>query len=229
MKKFWLYYLVCLTAITFVSCSKSEPERHYIDEPAVVTLKGTDTVLRIADGILHAPGQLKGLSLGDCLMAYFSVNFDKQPVANQTQVRDLNYIKVERSPVRIISGTMQSEFNDSIKIAAMYSRPFDSILFFVFEHKEGAYEHEIICNTDSIETRVDGIDIPKLYIRTRKLVTTESSRKKSNFAFDMSAFVKKYVNSDTKEVNLYLQYRTGTKQGVDVYQKFKNYPLRWKP
>ncbi|MDR2563425.1 MAG: hypothetical protein LBC98_05715 [Prevotellaceae bacterium] len=231
MKRFWSYYWFCLASIAFAACSKSEPVYQYINEPAMVTVKGSDTVLRIADGIVYAPGQLKALKPGDCLMAYFTVDLGNQPVANQTHLQNLSYDTIGKNPVRIISGPMQSVFNDSIEEAAMYKRSFDSVLFFIFEHKrfDYHYTYEIICNTDSIETRVNGIDIPKLYIRTKLHGNTLSNRKHINCAFDMSAFAKAYVNPSTKEVNLYLQYKTATKGGSDVYKKFQTYPIKWNP
>lgn len=229
MKKFRLFYLFCAVSTAFISCSSDEPVYHYIDEPAIVALKGSDTVLHVADGILHVPGQLKDVSPGDCLIAYFTVDLGKQPVANQTQAQNLNYEKIGKSSIRTISGQMQSEFNDSITLASMYSRAFDSTLFFIFEHKGGAYEYEIICNRDSIETRINGMDVPKLYLRAKKTGTSDSNRKKTRFAFDMAEFVKNYATPNDKEVNLFLQYKTGTKQNKDVYKKFINYPLRWRP
>ena len=226
MKRYLSLCALCLVSTAFVSCLKNEPAVYsFSDEPAIIAVKGSDTLLKTFDGAFHAHGLSPNLRNGDCLLANFVIDMGKQPVANQIQLHSLTYKQMMKNFVRIASGEMQDEYEDAIVKASVYIRYVDSVLFFLFEQQAGAYKYEIICNTDSIEKH-GGRDIPKLYIRSAQ---TGASDAKINYsAFDMAAFVKQYSDPGTKKTPLFLNYKTGNSaDGKDIYRKFDNYPLLW--
>jgi hypothetical protein len=228
MKRYLSFCALFVVSTAFVSCLKNEPAVYsFSDEPAIVAIKGSDTLLKTFDGAFLAHGLTPNLRNGDCLVANFIVDMGKQPVENRIQLHNLTYKMAGRNSVHIASGDMQDEYTDAIAKASVYVRYVDSVLFFILEQEAGAYKYEIICNTDSIEKH-GGRDIPKLYIRSAKTGTSDA---KINYsAFDMTAFVRQYADPATKKVPLFLNYKTGNSQdGKDIYRKFDNYPLLWEP
>ncbi len=225
----------CLLALGFSSCLDDEdPVYYYIDEPAMVKYEDQKPMLETAWGTYYAPYLSDTLRTDDYLWTHFIIDTRNQPDPNLFQVSDLRYKKIGMKPVRIISSDMQDEFNEPIEAAVLYKSYIDSVLFFGFEHKSldksAVYEYELICNTDSI-VRVNGKDIPKLYLRAKKTGTSSDLRTSDvrHFGFNMAPFVKANFHEGS-DVVLSIYYKTGTSaQGVDIYKSFIKNPILWKP
>ncbi len=239
MKKLFLILLSGSVLLGFTGCLDDGDSASYYEGPAMVTYENQNPMLKLAgETTLSVPGLSDTLKTGDCLWSYFSTE--------NNIVSGLAYQKLGVDTVFESSGDMKDDYNDAIKSAAVYEATIDSVLFFVFSQKElsqsdlkstgitesspygNAYTYEIMYNTDSI-IQADGKEIPKLYIKSKK-INASSSSLKSRFAFNMNEFVSKYSDSETGQVPLYLHFKIGTdSEGNDVYQKFQNYPIKWKP
>ncbi len=254
MKNLLTLFLFCLSVFCLTSClDDDKPIYYYANEPAIVISENGQYFLETAGNIFSAPGLSDTLKAGDCLWTFFTVDMNNQPDSKYPQVTNLSYQKLENSIVRGVSGDMQDDYNNYIYMAALYKSYIDSTLFFDFLQNESvsfcettdglkstdvmplmpygnAYTYEILYNTDST-ILVNGIAVPKLYIKSKKIAeySNQFAPSRCRFAFNMAEFVSKYVNPTTKTVPLYLHYKINTLESGDIYMTFQNYPIKWKP
>jgi hypothetical protein len=66
-----------------------------------------------------------------------------------------------------------------------------------------------------------------LYIRSQKTnsPTGEATTVAVRFAFDLTAALPEVISDN--QALLYFKYKTGTKNGTDVYKSFEKYPVLW--
>lgn len=249
MKKLFLFFsLLGIIALGFTSCLDDDDKSvyHYSNKPVVVGYEDQTPVLKTGNDVLLAPGLSDTLKAGDCLWSSFTIDMNDQPDSRLLQVSNLLYYKLGKSAIKEVSGTMEDDYTSLIKTAVIYKVDIDSILFFGFTQKKqeallgtydaaitdetsfgNGFDYEIMYNTDSVVT-VSGREIPKLYIKSKQILTSGSVPLNCHFAFDMREFAKKYTDSSTKKIPLYLHYKVGvTEDGEDIYKAFENYPINW--
>ncbi len=245
MKNF-LLSLLCLSIFVLTGCSDDdEPVYYYQNVPAIVKYQNQQPYLETPGNLFAASGLSDTLKSGDCLWSSFVVDMNGQPNPNVPQVSSLYYRKLGKDSVRAATGNMLDDYNSFITEAVLYTSYVDSVLFFEFyisgmtdnvpvnrvEYPSSPnYAFEIMYNTDSMMV-VNGMNIPKLYIKAKQLSTQAPTSVRYRFAFDMAEFVTKYADTATKSVPLYLHYKTGTTgtSDGDIYKSFKTYPVNWKP
>ena len=236
MKNLLGLIVLCAFLLGFVSCldDKNDSVWTFYNEPAIVQYVGEKAMLKTSYGRFSVPNLSDTIKSGDYLWADFIVNFDKQPNKTDTTATNLRYVKIrdheDDNAVIIKSGDMTDAYDDSISIAVLYRNIIGNVLFFGFEQnapKGQTYKYEIICNTDSIIEK-DNREWPILYIRSMKTnqPTGNPTTVTSHFGFDMSEFVSKY-KEDNSKLSLFIKYKNKTKDGADFYKSFQTFPITW--
>lgn len=247
MKKLLLIIPLSILTLGFSGCLDNEdPVYYFTDEPAIVVYKNQEPMIKTTWGTYSTPNLSDTLKPGDCLWTNFILDMNNQSDSKNPVISGLNYSKLGLTTINSATGDMKDDYNDSILSAGIYKTAVDSVLFFEFFQKrtsrnsnsaheskmlappfENGFAYKIMYNTDSV-IQVNGREIPKLYIKSKR--TAQSSSPNCRFAFDMSEFISKYADLDSKKVSLYLHYKTGiSPEGKDIYKAFQTYPVTWIP
>ena len=182
-------------------------------------------------GLVSVPSLQNKLSDGDCIYASYTINFDKQPTSDRVTVTDVEYLLLPKRGVRMDSGDMINEYNDSILgVQLSSSLSFYGNLFVqaVQQGRSGQeYELELICNPDSIDA--NGVNTVFLKSKAIKSGSGDNLVDIGTMeAFDLnpliSAYGKDTIVSDQrcKVLSLNFKYQISDEEGVPVYHLFNN-------
>ncbi|MCL1943684.1 MAG: hypothetical protein FWF54_09100 [Candidatus Azobacteroides sp.] len=229
MKRLFKITFICASFIVFTSCLKDkEPVLYLQGEPAIARYAGNQPKIETAFGEFSVAALGDTIHDGDYLWINAVIDYNNQSKAGDITATNFTYKAIGGKAVIVKEGELTDTYNDSIVSAVLYNRYIGKVLFFEFTHKASenqTYDYELICNTDSLAGEKN---IPILYLKNKKIntptgdLTTITTR----FAIDMTDAIPKIRVSDN-EVLLYMRYKTGTRNGEDVYASFKNYPLSW--
>jgi hypothetical protein len=236
----------CLTLFAFifgfVNCDDHNNDNHvyFYDEPAIVESLDNDTVIKAAHGKFLVNSLDSSLKVGNLLWTVFEVDLDskKETVGDEALYRATGFrcSLVDSSKVIIPADTtafkekLADDYTEDIDLAVLYNEYVENLLFFGFQNESSGntgYVYEVFLNPE----KEQGTQHPTLYIRAKKatIVPASNSKHETIYAFDMSDFIKYYRDTISEDgpVKFNLKYKTGTKDGKDVYRGFQSNPLSW--
>lgn len=234
MKKLLLFPMMLVAAL-FVCFSCMDDDKPLVvlvwDEPAITDSLENVPVIRTAYGIYYAPALSDTLPVGSHLWVSFILDEGVEKVGSFFTAGSLKYLEIGHSASEVISGMPPGDedgYTDSIRGARLYTSYIGNYLYFGFEHKSPAdqqYEYRIYCSDEPANSN----NIPTFYIKAKSLKENPAGESKDrliNYGFDMT----RYIDSDLKTSpvrQFYVKYKTGTKDGKDVYDSFKTSPVQW--
>ncbi len=244
MKKFFLLPFLFALTLGFISCSDDDdksPVWYFYDEPAIVKSVSAGTgspevIIQTAYGNFSVPELSGSLAEGQCLWTAFTYDMNNQPSPGVMTATAFRYKEIDSTKVLMPADKpafdtyLEDSYSDSIKASVLYLSYVNKVLFFGFSmHDSKSYGYELICNPDLDE----GSTYPTLYIRARPFISNikynslQTDEKNTvHYGFDMTGFLDKYMTSGNS-VTFNLKYKTGTKDGKDVYKSFKDNPITW--
>jgi hypothetical protein len=234
-----IFAFICV----LVSCNDDDNNKYvyFYDEPGIVESMDNDTVIKTAHGKFLVNSLDNSLEVGDLLWTVFEIdlNSKKQLVDDKSLYTAIAFkcSFVDSSRVIIPADTaafeekMSDDYTENIDLAVLYKDYVENLLFFGFQQESSGdtgYVYELFLNPE----KEKGTKYPTLYIRAKKhsvVPASKSNKRETIFAFDMADFVEYYRDNISKDgpVKFNLKYKTGTKDGIDVYREFKSNPLHW--
>ena len=214
-----------------VSCLDGENKSTYRSAAVIVDNHTTGGVTMSVPyyGTIFAP-ELKDVNDGDCIYASYAINFDKQPSPERYTATDIQYQVLPKREVRIETGSMINEYNDSILgIQLSTNLAFYGNLF-VQTLQKGPngqqYELELICNPDSIDA--NGINTVFLKSKASKGVNGNLIDIETMEAFNLNPLISAY-GKDTliseqryRILSLNFKYQIGDDDGEPLYRLFND-------
>lgn len=150
-----------------------------------------------------------GLDLGDPILAFFSVNYDKQPSTEYTIVENFEYIKGSRG--------YAAKTSEGVSITGDYDLPIEMVEFFGYVNNYIflGFVHKGITDKDCFIYEMTYGNTPELFIRAKKI---DTGSKNSLCAFSMYSFFMEHKDAENK-VEFTIKYKTGVDdKGDDVFK-----------
>ena len=163
-------------------------------------------------------------SAGDCVFAYFTIDFDNQPSENYYTVTNFQILSGGAVPSASLEIVSELDKNDPIYngvmkdvLAASYYDFRGKIIFEIYydAYKEQKYSYSLICNPEDM----DGSGVRTAYLRAVTL-GPESQYKESKadpFVFDAYELIKNYGKDSIDAGNSKYKYKY-----LDLYIKYCN-------
>ena len=233
IKKKLLFFSLLLGVLgIMVSCVAEGESKSTYRSPAVMSYNSMVDGLVMATpyGVVAAPS-LQDLNDGDCISAFYTINYDSQPSNEYYTATDIQYQLLPKRIAIEKSGDMIDEYNDSIMNVQLSMSPYFDGIVFIQTIQKGAngqqYKFELICNPDSIDK--NGINT--VFLKSAKSNentggnTTEITTLE---AFDLNPLIwtlgKDTVIQDQKFkiLPLNLMYQVGERDSAPIYRQFEN-------
>ena len=203
--------------------------------PAIYDFNATFEPVLITTGItLLAPEMrnAEGIVFGDAVIAFFDINYDQQPYANQTLVSNLQVAKIDTFfPIYSDGGaTFSEDFEDLIEemgiIGFIEDDWIGTYMFLEFIHMapiDLAVEYEMTYDLGT-EDR-----LPTLYIRSK--ISGESSLNPALYlnyaAFNLTGFISNLKNQERNSFNILFNF--GDDDGEEFFVPWTGNPFLLEP
>ena len=183
----------------------------FTDVPAIIGSYSTvlEPVLVTTTGILLAPelSYFPEFNHGDAVLAYFSINFDKQPLQEYTTVSDLQVYRINTAvPVATTGGQSTGDFDSPIPYMDSYCsiiEYYDRIVYFLIfgqnANIEDVFDYEMTYDPDYTE------EIPSVYIRVKRTGSNPPPKERIvpvMQSFDMTQYIIDLKHTDKKMFNI---------------------------
>jgi hypothetical protein len=241
MKKlFFSFLLIMGISLGLVSCLDSNGGNYqtFPTAPVVVNYdvaKGGTTMLTCW-GEITAP-ELSKFDAGDCLLAQFSIDYDKQPSPDYYTATVLNYVQINVGETNVeneiavgdftlpIEDVLTSSYNNTLLLKGKY--------FLSIEHEipnDQLVEYKLIAGRDSVDEKTGAYGV---YLLAKK--GNESTAKPiqtiNNQAFDVNQMINTLGKDTTinsirmKLVKVNLKYYSGETEGQPEFKNYNTTPI----
>ena len=227
MKKFVLPILGLLMLL-LSGCNK--PGDNILSFGAIPAIVGFDytmfrPTLMTSSGTLLASDMNDANMQGNAVLAYFDINYDKQPNQEYITASVLGWYVVGKELPQYGEAVADDADIPIFNMDKYDEFEYDNgryVIFFNFEHYEedldGEISYEMFYNLD--EETDD--DIPVVYVKARK-----TGNAKPNFMPGVYAFEMTYYLMNIYEKKMFnIKFKKGVVDGKDVYENWSENPFR---
>lgn len=237
MLKQCLFNLLVLAIIFgfFTGCDVGDEEARYRTYAFVQDDKELGVVMASREGIFLAP-ELKGTPcVGECIDAFFKVDYNNQENGEYVTASDIQYTIIREDPYIYRSGTqLSSTYNQSMSGMTLYSHlNYEGKILLQTTQTGGQFNYRLTCNTDSADLATRKY---YMYLQAARESAASTSTKQTteSVAFDLNDFITRH-GKDTivhdalgnahkiRVADFYLRYQSSVKN--DSIPVFKAYPV----
>lgn len=227
------FFIFTMMLSLFAGCSVEDGEAQYRTLGFVQENDELGLVIASREGIFLAP-ELQGKDcVGQCVNAFFKVDYDNQPNKEYITASAIEYTIIEESSYVQRSGTqVSSTFNRAISGVTPYTHlNYGGKVIFQVSQTGDSFDYKLTCNTDSADLSTRKYF---MYLQASRPVKTAETNKTTtaNTVFDLNDFISRHgkdtvvIDSynnrhDIRVADFHLLYQSATKN--DSIPTFKTY------